>query len=345
MSGYFESFFDGIPQGEQRWLVGLRHTTMVWLDCVDEGPEGSNARREVERKLDHLRAQVTTGKPQHFVYFLASRPRIRISSRRPPRYSRWRKMLIIWIEVGTERKLRRVELPLPLARLLPPDAPLRCPFRWTDKFLTFELPSGVGMRVRKVSVPIHDLLEDYVWNLEEHSHVHYVGMTKNPRKRVFDNTRLGIKGKHDGYARVRNLAHAHGRDLFVFFLVMDVHVVTRLDQFGIVAIGGGPISSKLDCRDEARVLEKALIAYFAPAATGSFAHESGELRELCRCHNIAGITLSLEMKTCSDYFHYMSEEVPAHARIGGHVRIDSGVVEVTRRPDVSEIELQAGIFD
>ncbi|MBN6150794.1 hypothetical protein JR065_10610 [Xanthomonas sp. AmX2] len=344
MSGYFGDLFDGLSQGTQRWLVGLRHTTLVWLDCVDEGPEGGNVRKAVELALDHLCAQVAANEPQHFVYFLASRPRVRISSRRPPRYSFWRKCLIVWVELGPQRHLKKIVLPLPLLGLLPPSAPLRCKFRWTDKFLTFELPSNADGSATKISVSIHNLLEKYSWNLGQQSQVHYVGMTKNPKTRVFNNTRKGVKGGHDGYRRVRDRARAEGRDLFAFFLVMDAHVVTHLRPFGIIMVGGGATSRKVDCRDEAYILERALIAYFEPTDAGSLAAEKGALLGLCRRHSVEGITLSLEMDSGSDYFHYHSEAVPPHARIGGHVRITDGKVKVEWCPDVSEAELRAQLL-
>lgn len=342
MHGYFEGLFDGLPKGVRRWLVELRHTTLVWLDCVDEGPEGGDVRKQVERELDRLRTQVAADKPQHFVYFLASRSRVRIASGRPPRYSRWRRKLVVWIEAGPKRELHKVALPLPLHGLLPREAPLYCQFRWTDKFITFEVPygDGVGRKMRKYSVSIHNLLEGYLWNIREYSSVHYVGMTKNPRARVFDNTRVGIKGGHGGYTRVRAEVHAQDRDLFAFFMVMDVHAVSSLEQFGLI-VASDPRLHKVSCQDEACVLEKALIAYFHPDATGSMKHEMSRLRTLYRRHGIEEIALSLEMKSGSDYFYFRSDVVPPHARIAGYVRINGSKVEVERCPNMPDLQLQA----
>lgn len=86
--GYFDfiSHHQAYQELEKNWHVELATATFFWFDLIVNPPIGADYQKIASDYLKALQKEVETSTDKRFVYFLASRKRVRFSIVRQPRY-------------------------------------------------------------------------------------------------------------------------------------------------------------------------------------------------------------------------------------------------------------------
>ncbi|KOR39372.1 hypothetical protein ADT26_20145 [Xanthomonas oryzae] len=328
-----------IEGANQTWMVEAIESKLIWLDCLDEGPEGMNARKHAQKQLKELKGVVAENNSLRFVYFICSRDRVRISTVKNSIYSKWRDRMYLWLEIGGSRELEQIHFPCPIRGL--DGAPLKVPFRVTDKFITFDVYDfGLGGK-KKVSMDLHYILEMQGVDLGHVSRVQYVGTTFDPDLRVLPATSPGANGGHDGYIRSREARSSDGSDLFFYSHSLKSNIISAQNKHGLLFAGTNYAAGILGAADEGVLMEKALIAYFEPKQAGNLEAEKSRLVNMARKNNVTEIRLGLDFVAPGSYFTYGSEVAPASPSILATINFTDRGILIDRHLDSSLEELMS----
>lgn len=285
---------------DKDWYVELIQSTWFWFDLIIDPPEGVNAVVAVREYLQALNDAVKSELDKRFVYFLAARPKIRFSTKRKPRYSIFSKKLILYVEIGRERTIRRC-----VVRLSDLDgAPVNPRVEVTDRFITLQ-----GSDRHKVRYSIYDFFSICGIRSGINTEVHYVGYTSNPAGRPIDRD-------HRGFG---DMLHWTSRDdqtydYFVFYNLFKVTSLTKDKASPIHFVVSNAMIDEVQVNEEGLILEKVLIKYFNTKAQElNHKNESAaldkSLDKLIRNHKIHSITFDMEVDEMSDLFRFFSRSV------------------------------------
>jgi len=79
----------------------------IWYDLVVNEPKEYPTKKMVRDSLKSFRAHSDAGVARRFIYFIATRPRIRFAVQKKPRISICKKKVILYVVIGRKLKRRR----------------------------------------------------------------------------------------------------------------------------------------------------------------------------------------------------------------------------------------------
>ena len=306
MRGFLRGVFD-LP-GPKTWRVELIESVPLWHDMLFEQlhPDVDNRAHAVGR-VRELRETHEREFNRHYVYFISTRPRVRFAESEPCRIAR-PGVLDVYLRVGSEGGLRRYSVPLPILRDPETLASSQvAAVENTSKGVTLTFDTG-----QKMTFPAHDFVQLHGVSLGGHSHVRYVGYTKDPDVRV-------INGKHEGLTRVLARTREEAADVFVYFNAFSVRALASDERMNAEFVLSNAMTGEVDIKAEGLLLEKVFIDYFAPDCQGNLESERAQLRnrlaDLKAKHRITRVDVSFAVEDPDEYFVFGSgaiQPAPEH---------------------------------
>lgn len=282
------------------WNIELLQSDMVWYDLVVNEHEIFPLKDLIKERFKALNSLVKENLEKRFVYFIASRKRVRFSLVKNPRYSLSGKYLYLFLEVGKERKLKKLKLPVNLESSKRPKVEV------TDKFITFVEISG-----DKHTASVHDFLLNNQINIGIDTYVQYVGKTKIPERRPLD-------GSHSGLNKILYSLSNEENDIFIFYNLFKIMVFAKNDEFNAEFIVPNSMTDEIDVEKEGDILEKSLILHFSSEnQMNNIGKELGELKNnlamIADSNHINKITMGYEVDDISEYYRFGSSTIaPKH---------------------------------
>jgi hypothetical protein len=316
------------PPGDKRWLVSLLETDVIWYELVRNSLRSDlNSRRFVKARIAMAKEKHNGYFDRRFVYFICSRDQVRFSTEQPARFSLFRRSLVVHLVTGDGRVVRKK---IPAALLKKPN---RFGFgvlprlENTSLALTYFFPDG-----ERGSIPVHDVLMGFELNLGIDTHVHYVGVTKNPDSRP-------MLDSHRGRQRTLAKVNGSGRDVLFFYNTFTVRYEAEDEEKGMRYFVSNAMTDDVDIRTEGLLIEKLLVWYFRPDCQGSIRNELGELRnlyaKLSEAQRVRRIVVDIEVDSTSDYFRFSSRVVDPSKGLGFAVEKGPEGLKLYRRPAIS----------
>src|SRR5450830_243585 len=240
--GYFD-FLNNQPayrDSDKKWSVGLLDSTFFWFDLLINPPQGWDFQKAAASYLDSYREEVRNSNDKRFVYFIASRQRVRFSTRKPPKKSLTKSQLILYVEIGSARKLKKLRFDIPKEAK---NAPLPAIIE-NGRFISFssgtsELPTGIS---------VHEFLMLNGVTLGINTEVLYVGSTDDPAKRP-------INRDHRGYSDSVYSLSPDETDIFVFYNLFKVVSVASNSSFMLNFIIANSLIDEVQRVEEGLLLE------------------------------------------------------------------------------------------
>ena len=285
---------------EKDWCITLQQSTCYWYELIVNPPDFANTKSTIGMMLDSLREEVEKTLEKRFIYFFASRPKVRFDTSRQPRYELFSKKLVLHLLVGREK--RRVILK---KRLRDPDGNLVFPrVELSDRFIRI-----INGSDSSETYSVHDFLQLADFRIGEPTAVHYVGITKDPGDRP-------LSRKHRGIADTLYNISNEENDFFVYINLFKVTAHASSAEHNIVFVAANAYTDEIKTDEEGAIVEGALIAYFECASQrlnknrerSSF---QGMLDEIAQANRIRSVAVHLEVERPSEYFAFGSDAVPA----------------------------------
>jgi hypothetical protein len=300
MRGFLRGVFD-LP-GPKTWRVELIESVPLWHDMLFEQLHPDlDSRAHAVRRVREFRETHERGFNRHYVYFICTRPRVRFSESEPCRIVR-PGVLEVYLRVGSERDQRKYSVPLPI--LKDPETLASshvAAVENTPKGVTLTFDTG-----QKMTFPAHDFGQLHGVNLGGHSHVRYVGYTKDPDVHI-------VRGEHKGLTRVLARTREDATDVFVYFNAFSVRALASDEGMNAEFVLSNAMTDEVNIKAEGLLLEKVFIDYFAPDCQGDLEHERAELRTrlttLKEKHRITRVDVSFAVEDPDEYFVFGSDVV------------------------------------
>jgi hypothetical protein len=288
-------------ESNKNWYVELLSCTYTWFDAVIDPFEGFDVASMTRQYLKELREEVQNNLDKHFVYYLASRIKVRFNTKKKPRYGYLNKKLTFYIEIGRRRIQKKCTIELrdqETREVIQPKVVI------TDRYIT--IYNEVG---GKSTISIYDFLNFFEIETGVNSEVQYVGYTKNPAERP-------LNRDHRGFG---DMLHWTSRgdedyDYFIFYNLFKVLSIGINPGAMFNFIVPNAMMDEVTVEDEGLILEKALIKYFDPKPQDlNKARETSELNNrlelLAKHHRIQSITFDLSMALPNELFRFYSRKI------------------------------------
>jgi hypothetical protein len=155
---------------------------------------------------------------------------------------------------------------------------------------------------------VHDFIRQLKIPLGIASHVHYVGVTKNPQDRP-------VNRKHRGVTDVLHNVSNEANDFFLFVNTFKVLARTSEQDSRIHFFAANAMTDEIPVGPEGAIIEHGLVAYFnSPFQAEEKSRERATLvRNLINMRdtqNIRGVLFDIELSDPDEYFRYCSHHVP-----------------------------------
>ncbi len=285
---------------EKDWYITLQQSTCYWYELIVNPPDFLDTKSGISAELDLLRSEVEQTLEKRFIYFFASRRKVRFDVSRPPRYERFSGKLVLHLLVG--KRKRRVVLK---RRLLGPDgSPIRPRVELSERFIRIFLKEDASQ-----TWSIHDFLQYVDFGLGEPTTVHYVGITKDPGDRP-------LSRKHRGIADTLYNVSNEENDFFVYINLFKVVAHAGNAGQDFVFVAANAMTGEIQTEEEGAIVEGALIAYFECDSqqlnrTRERSSFRGRLDRIALGNRIRSVAVHLEAEPWSEYFCFGSAVVPA----------------------------------
>lgn len=285
---------------EKDWYVELTDYSVFWFDLLVNPPKGADFQKVIAGYLRSYRKAVEENNDKRFVYFITARDRVRFSQSKPPKYSLTKKDVIIYLEIGARKKLRKIRIPA-----LPEIVGARLPEIVDEgRFIGLQ---GQG-QTKLTGFTVHEFLMMHSINLGLGTEVLYVGSTDDPARRP-------LKRDHRGYSDSLYGISTAEKDIFVYYNLFKALSITKESPYSVHFIVGNSIIDEIQKEEEGLLLEHGLIYYFgAKSQEKSKSLEYGRLREgLSRMKsksNISSVNYHIGAETATEYWALYSEQVP-----------------------------------
>ncbi|MEO7496861.1 MAG: hypothetical protein ABIV04_18140 [Massilia sp.] len=310
---------------EKRWHIELDQSTYFWYDLLVHPPEGFDTRQQIADFLKRLKKAVETQLDKRFIYFLASRTKLRFCTSRKPRYSLLGRQLVLWVEVGALRQLTKT------VTTLRDDASgkrITPPVGVSDRFITFHDSTG-----HKISYSIHDYFDLVGIKFGVDTEIHYVGYTRNPDDRPLNRAHRGLA---DMLYKVSNAEH----DFFIFYNLFKVLAIAGTQSSPFNFIVANSMMDEVRVDEEGRIIEKVLIKYFSTEIQElNKRSEAGELKnalaQLASKHKIGAVAFDIQVDQPSEIYRFYSRAVAAADRHTFTCRIGAKGAEIVPGPSAS----------
>jgi hypothetical protein len=306
-------------EAEKDWCITLKQSSCYWYDLIVNPPDFADTKNGIGAALDNLREEVERTLEKRFIYFFASRPKVRFDATRQPRYEFFSKMLVVHLLVG--RQKRRVILK---KRLLDSHGNLVCPHvEVSERYIRI-----INDRNLLETYSVHDFLQVAEFAIGEPTVVHYVGITKDPGDRP-------LSRKHRGIADTLYNVSNEANDFFVYINLFKVTAHARNAKHNMTFIAANAFTDEIKTDAEGAIVEGALIAYFECASqqvnrSRERASFQGRLDEVAKANRIRSVAVHLEVEQPSEYFAFGSNAVAAAPSHSFVFRSEGGNLTLTR---------------
>lgn len=313
---------DAYKNASKYWVVELIQSTMYWYELLVNPPKEFDTKKHIAQSLSDLKAIVEENLEKRFIYFIASRKRVRFSQERKPHYSLggFGNQLILYLEVGREKTLRKISIYVRANDTLKPIKPK---VTTTDRFIIFTRENG-----DELLFSVHDFLQSFDVELGHSSTIHYVGYTKNPHNRPIDGAHSGL---NDILYRVSN----EDNDIFIYYNLFKVTAHGEDAKTKITFLVANSMTDEVQVDKEGLIIEKCLILYFDSAnQTKNRASEIAELENslitLADENKIDSISMNYELENPSEYFKFGSSTIAPSDRHVFSYTIKNRTLELDR---------------
>lgn len=308
-------------ESEKDWYIALDRSDCFWYELIVNPPDEFDTKKYALDYLKELQGAVETQLDKRFIYFLAARKKVRFSKAKKPKYSFFGSRLTLYVELGRERKLKKITTQV---LDMQTGKPIKPAIEINDRFITF-----IFTPQSKVSIAVHDFLRNNAIELGISTEVHYVGYTKNPSERPINRAHRGLA---DTLYRVSNEEH----DFFVYYNLFKVLSVASNQNAAVNFCLANSMIDEVKVDEEGRIIEKALIRYFQTESQEvNRQSEEKELEnsliKLAAKHKIKSLSVHIEMDTPNEYYRFFSRSIdPSDKHIftcqlsGNSVEIEKG---------------------
>lgn len=312
-------------EADKDWYVELLNCTYVWFDSIIDPMEGFDTASMMRKYLQDLKEEVQRSLDKHFVYYLASRVRVRFSTKKKLRYGLFDGKLIFFVEIGRERKLQKYAVVL---RDSGTGEAIRPKVELTDRYITIHNEVG-----GKTSLSVYDFLDACGIETGIATEVQYVGYTKNPSERPLGRDHRGFGDMMHWTSR-----DDEAYDYFIFYNLFKVLSLALSPESAFNFVFPNSMTDEVDVSSEGLILEKVLIKYFgAKPQELNKERESSELNNrletLAARHRINSITFDLSMARPSELFRFFSRRVKPNDRHHFTCQIGASGAEITSPKD------------
>lgn len=303
---------------DKDWYVELIHSKCFWYDLLINPPEGFDTKQQITDYLKQLQSIVKNQLDKRFIYFLAARRKVRFCASKKPRYSFFGNNLVLYVEMGRERIRRKITTKIFDAQTRQPIKP---PVEISDRLITFHYAPN-----HKVSMSIHDFLQNSEIDVGINTEIHYIGYTKNPSERP-------INGAHRGLSDMLYRVSNEEFDFFVFYNLFKVFSIGINPTAPINFCVANSMVNEIKVDEEGRIIEKALIKYFGTKTQElNQKNEESELENslerLASKNNINSVAIHIEIDEPSELYRFFSRSVKPSDRHVFTCRIKNSGVEI-----------------
>lgn len=305
-------------EAEKRWQIELDQSKYFWYDLLVHPPEGFDTKQEIANFMKRFKEAVKTQLDKRFIYFLASRPKLRFDTSRKPRYSLFSRKLVLYVEVGGSRK------PIKTTTMMRDHASgkrITPPVEVSDRFITFLHPPG-----HKITYSIHDYFDLVGIEFGIATEIHYVGYTKNPDERPLNRAHRGLA---DMLYKVSSAEH----DFFIFYNLFKVLAIAGTPSSAFNFVIANSMIDEIRVDEEGRIIEKVLIKYFNTEIQElNKSSEEGELEntlaQLASKNKIGSISFDIQVDPPSEIYRFYSRSIAAADRHTFTCRIGDNGAEI-----------------
>ncbi|MCG8517691.1 MAG: hypothetical protein MI794_06825 [Pseudomonadales bacterium] len=289
-------------------------------------PDFAETKIGIGTMLDTLREKVESTLEKRFIYFFASRPKVRFDTTRPPRYEFFSKKLVLHLRIGRER--RRVTLKRRFCdahgNVILPKVEL------SERFIRIVYSEGSSQMYS-----VHDFLQVVGFAIGEPTTVHYVGITKDPGDRP-------LSRKHRGIADTLYNVSNEENDFFVYINLFKVTAHANSSMHNMVFVAANAYTDEIKTDAEGAIVEGALIAYFECASQRlNRSKERSAFRrlldEIAEANKIRSVVMHIEIEQPSEYFSFGSTVVPAANSHTFVFKNEGGKSQLTKLSGESEL--------
>jgi len=304
--GIFEFISKNVAykDASKEWYVEQLLSEMVWYDILVNPIPGYEIKEAITDKLKEMKRIVEEQCDKRFIYYIASRKKVRFSRKRKPRYSFFNKHLVVYLEVGKSARIKKIKIPITDSAT----GLIICPkVNCTDRLITFGNADG-----RSVSFTVHSFLSQCKIELSEATEVHYVGYTNRPWERPLNRS-------HRGLSDTLYSVSTEDRDIFIFYNIFKVISVAENNEYKLNFAVANSVIDEIKVDDEGSIIEKSLIYYFGSSVQelnqkNESSSLKNHLKKLSELNRITSIGFGLEIDDASEYFNFYSRNVSAQVR-------------------------------
>jgi hypothetical protein len=267
---------------------------------IVNSPEQVDSKELITSYLAELKRRVEATLERRFIYFFASRTKVRFDVARQPYYELFTGKLVITFLIGAKKRRFRWKTNVLNART---GNPLRPKITASDKFIRIWKSEHSS-----VLMSVHDFIRDLGIPLGINSRVHYVGITKNPKDRP-------ITRKHRGITDILHNISNEANDFFLFVNILKVVARTCEPDTMLHFFAANAMTDEVPVGPEGAIIEHGLVAYFdSPFQAEEKSKERASLvknlQSFRDVENIHGVLFDMEAAEPDEYFRYCSDHVP-----------------------------------
>lgn len=301
--GIFSSLTDNdiYKTSRKRWYVELLFSRMYWYEHVSVEHELFPTRAAIVAELKKFKEELKSSLDKRFIYFIASRKRVRFNVNKRPRYQFLGHGLVLHLSIGAHKKDRKIVVPIiddGTGQVSKPTVQI------TEEHITLIDNSG-----NSITYSVHDFLSRTGLDFGISSEIHYVGFTKNPNSRP-------INGSHSGLNDVLYSVPTENEDIFVFYNLFKVLSCSLNDDYNMNFVLANSMTDEVDVDTEGELIEKTLLLYFNASLQRRNKNKEllelrSNLRQLSERLNIESVSINYAFEKADPYFRFMSSQVPA----------------------------------
>ncbi|WP_341363745.1 hypothetical protein P8T57_16795 [Thalassospira sp. SN3W] len=282
---------------EKTLHISLIETKQVWHQIILDELNGEKIRKSISNELSDLKEKIRNFSDRQIIYFISRRPRVRLY--KPIKYSFFGNTITIPIEIGENRKRRK----------------LRCNLSYLDSTGKKHRPSisstsklvRLGIGDSTLDFPISIFLQEFGIDLGICSEITYIGRTDDPKRRVID-------GNHRGLSDTLSMSLDSGDDVFVHFNLFHARYHSEIPEKGIHFLASNSLLDYVEIKEEAEIIEKLFINYFRPSTqSGSKSTDSTRLKKsvsrLNSNKNVKSIIVSCELNNSAHDFNFFTPSI------------------------------------
>lgn len=285
---------DSYKNLEKEWKIVIDNSELIWLN----NDLKINQNECLETYLKILKEQVERNLPKKFIYFIASRKKVRFYNKKKPSYSFINKNLILYVVIGNDKRKIKVSIYNENNEKIMPKCELL-----SEKEIIF-YSKNYGDRYYN----IHDFLIEFNINLGFDTEINYVGITKEPENRPIKKAHRGLS---DVLLNINDKKEE--KDIFIIYNLFKVFSDTRNLNLPISYLISNSMSDEINIEKEGAIIENSLIMYFdCKSQKLNKKKEYGRLLNLLKKDmkekNINKFSFNFDFTNESEYFNFINEK-------------------------------------